>query len=145
MHVSAGDSTAVIADHVSLLARVCGAVDLHYQPMLDPLEQQLEDAVLEAASQAAATSGKQHLTYCTVCTSVPASAACDAYKTCRLFVWLQVSSCKRGRGGVRLYMIQTTSSNGFQSALLLVSSCLPRRLSQRWSVTGRALLRCRPS
>jgi len=47
----------VIADHVGLLAQVCDVIDLHYHPMLDPLEQQLEDAVLEAASRAATSSG----------------------------------------------------------------------------------------
>ena len=62
MHVAAGDSAAVLADQVSILARVCDAIDLHYQPMLDPLERRREDAVLEAASTAAATAGvQQHL------------------------------------------------------------------------------------
>ena len=57
MQSLAGESAAVIVSHVGLLARVCDVVDLHYHPMLDPLEQQLEDAVLEAASQAATASG----------------------------------------------------------------------------------------
>jgi hypothetical protein len=50
------------------MARACDAIDLHYQPMPDPMEHWREDAVLEAASAAAATAGEQQLLAACWCT-----------------------------------------------------------------------------
>ena len=53
----AGDTATAVAAAVRQLAGACGSVRLHYQLMQDPAEQRREDAVRDAAAQAARAAG----------------------------------------------------------------------------------------